>query len=98
MLQALDRVLEELARRFEKIEQQYLPSKRFVKVKFRDFTQTTLEEGFGERGEPWLSVEDYRRLLLTARARKPLSVRLLGAGLRLEPRAGDDVDQLSLFD
>ena len=98
MLEALDRVLEELARRFGKIEQQYLPTKRFVKVKFRDFTQTTLEEGFGERGEPWLSTGDYRRLLLAARARKPLSVRLLGAGLRLEPRAGDDVDQLSLFD
>ncbi len=98
MLSALDNVLAELATRFEKIEQQYLPTKRFVKVKFRDFTQTTLEEIFGERGESWQSVEDYRRLLLAARARKALPVRLLGAGLRLEPRSSDDDEQLELFD
>ena len=98
MLEALDKVLEELEQRFGKIEQQYIPTKRFVKVKFRDFTQTTLEEVFGERGEPWMSLPDYQRLLRAARARRALPVRLLGAGLRLEPRQADEVDQLNLFD
>ncbi len=98
LLAALDTVLEELATRFRKIEQQYLPIKRFVKVKFRNFSQTTLEEILPDRGEPWLNRADYQRLLLAARARKPLSVRLLGAGLRLTPRHADEADQLSLFE
>ncbi len=98
LFEALDRVLEELDSRFAKINQQYLPTKRFVKVKFRDFTQTTLEEVFEDRGSSWFCKADFQRLLTGARARKPLSVRLLGAGLRLEPRSGDNLDQLSLFD
>ncbi len=97
LLEALDTILEELAERFGKIQQQYLPTKRFVKVKFRNFSQTTLEELLTDRAEPWRNREEYRRLLLTARARRPLSVRLLGAGLRLEPRHADEADQLSLF-
>ena len=66
-------------------------------MKFRNFSQTTLEELLPDRSAPWLDREEYRRLLLTARARRPLSVRLLGAGLRLEPRHADEADQLSLF-
>ena len=89
LLEALDTILEELAERFGKIEQQYLPIKRFVKVKFRNFSQTTLEELLADRSEPWRNREEYQRLLLTARARRPLPVRLLGAGLRLEPRQAD---------
>ncbi|MEM0952824.1 MAG: DNA polymerase IV [Pseudomonadota bacterium] len=97
LFSALDDLLAELSERFGKIEQQYLPVKRFVKVKFRDFTQTTLEEAYEERGGSWLAVADFRRLLTGARQRKPLTVRLLGAGLRLEPRGGDNLDQLNLF-
>lgn len=96
--EALDAVLAELAQRFEKIEQQYFPTKRFVKLKFRDFTQTTLEELFGDRGEHWHVPDEFRRLLSSARQRKALPIRLLGAGLRLEPRHSQDEDQLSLFD
>jgi DNA polymerase-4 len=97
LLEAFDTVLDELATRFGKIEQQYLPTKRFVKVKFRNFSQTTLEEILPDRSEAWLQRAEYQRLLLAARARKPLSVRLLGAGLRLTPRHADEADQLSLF-
>ncbi len=94
---ALAAVLDELRERFRKIEQQYFPVKRFVKIRFRDFSRTTLEAGIADRGEPWLNREEYGRLMSGARARKPLSVRLLGAGLRLEPRESEDEDQLSLF-
>lgn len=98
LVQALDHILEELARRFARIDSQYFPTKRFVKLKFRDFTQTTLEELIIDRGEPWRLTEEFRRLLLTARTRKPLPVRLLGAGLRLEPSSDGENDQLTLFD
>ena len=95
---AMENILEELAGRFQKIEQKYFPLKRFVKVKFRDFTQTTLEALIPDRGEPWQDRSEYRRLLSGARSRRALPVRLLGAGLRLEPRDAGDSDQLNLFD
>jgi len=98
MLKALQAVLEELQHRFDKIEQTYYPSKRFVKLKFKNFTQTTQEELIGDNGEPWLSFEAFQRLLLSAWERGAMPVRLLGAGLRLEPRAGDSEEQLRLFE
>jgi DNA polymerase-4 len=99
ILTALDRILEELERRFGKIEQQYYPTKRYIKVKFRDFTQTTLEEAIADRGEAWLRLEEYQRLMIAGWQRKSLPVRLLGAGLRLEPREGDSEEgQLGLFE
>jgi DNA polymerase-4 len=98
MQSALADVLHELSSRFRKIEKQYFPVKRFVKIKFRDFTQTTLEAPIPDRGEPWLDRDEYRRLMSGARSRRALSVRLLGAGLRLEPRESEEKDQLSLFD
>ena len=98
MLEALDRVLEELADRFSRIDTQYFPTKRFVKLKFRDFNQTTLEESIADRADPWLVADEFRRLMFAARARRSLPIRLLGAGLRLEPHDSDDGEQLSLFD
>lgn len=103
ILDALGRILEELEHRFQKIAQQYRPSARFIKVKFSDFTQTTMDETILDHSCPWLSVVDYQRLLLAGRARRALSVRLLGAGLRLEPRLTDEHDdrdaigQMKLF-
>ena len=96
--EALQKLLEELAERFSRIDTQYFPTKRFVKLKFRDFTQTTLEEGIPERGDGWLIPGEFERLLFAARERQPLAIRLMGAGLRLEPRAIADEEQLSLFD
>ena len=98
LIEALDRILEELSQRFSRIENQYFPTKRFVKLKFRDFTQTTLEELFVDRGESWRQPAEFRRLLVSARARRPLPIRLLGAGLRLEPSQRGDDEQLGLFD
>lgn len=97
IFQALEKLLLELDQRFSKIEDQYYPSKRFVKVKFRDFTQTTLEAVIPDLGEPWLDREEYQRLMFAAWQRQSLPVRLLGAGLRLEPRSSGKQDQLGLF-
>ena len=97
--EALENILEELDQRFGRIDSQYFPTKRFVKLKFRDFTQTTLEELIQDRSDPWLVPDEFRRLMFAARTRSPLSIRLLGAGLRLEPTdAGEDEEQLKLFD
>jgi DNA polymerase-4 len=98
ILEALGKILEELQRRFEKIAHQYQPSKRFIKVKFGDFTQTTLDEAIIDRTQAWFSPNDYQRLMLAGWQRKKMPVRLLGAGLRLEPRKREDADQLALFD
>jgi DNA polymerase-4 len=93
----LDQVLEELQRRFARIEHDYRPSKRFVKIKYRDFTQTTLEETMPDDGQPWDLREQYHRLLGSAWPRGAKPVRLLGAGLRLQQLTSDDRGQLLLF-
>ena len=98
MAEALEDLLLELDRRFRRIDQQYRPSKRFVKIKYRDFTQTTLEEAMPANGEPWNAAGQYQRLLRTAWPRGAKPVRLLGAGLRLQPVADADREQLELFD
>lgn len=94
---ALDDVLEELGRRYSRIETQYVPVKRIIKLKFRNFTQTTLEETMPADGSPWLDRETYARLMTTAWQRGALPCRLLGAGLRLEPRQPHARQQLALF-
>jgi DNA polymerase-4 len=93
----LSALLEELARRFSAIERDYVPTKRFVKLKFRDFTQTTLEESIPPDGQPWLTEQTFTRLLTRAWERGERPCRLLGAGLRLEPRASGGEQQLTLF-
>ena len=94
---ALAALLDELETRFHRIEEQYRPSKRLVKVRFNDFSRTTVEELIPENGDHWLNTGAYHALLRQAwdRGRKP--VRLLGAGLRLAPRRADDHEQLALF-
>lgn len=94
----LDQLLSELARRFQKIDSSYYPLKRVVKIKYRDFTQTTLEEGLSTSGEDWCSAEQFRRLMAAAWPRGAKPVRLLGLGLRLQPLLANEREQLSLFE
>jgi len=94
---ALHKILDELEERFNRIEEQYRPHKRFVKVKFDNFNQTTMEEVIPDNGEHWLQEHAYLALLHTAWRRGNRPVRLLGAGLRLEPRQRAIEGQLPLF-
>jgi DNA polymerase-4 len=99
--QAFPDLLAELDRRFSKISQKYLPTKRFVKVKYHDFTQTTLEEALNYSGTvptAWADPAAYERLVEEAWQRAGLPVRLLGAGLRLQPSQLEASGQLGLFD
>ena len=97
MVEAVDGLLTELEGRFEKISGRYFPTKRVVKIKYRNFTQTTLEEGIGASGEAWNDRERFRQLVEAAWPRGAMPVRLLGAGLRLQPQAAQDRGQMSLF-
>lgn len=94
---ALNALLVELERRFHAVEERYRPCKRIVKVKFNDFTQTTIEEIVPDNGEHWLNAQAFLGLLNAAWQRGGRPVRLLGAGLRLAPRDPEQHEQLLLF-
>ncbi|MCV4274252.1 DNA polymerase IV [Pseudomonas capsici] len=90
-IEKLPALLETLAVRMERMAGQYRPGKPFVKVKFHDFTQTTLEQSGAGR-----DLASYEQLLTQAFARGAKPVRLLGIGVRLHDLRGAH-EQLELF-
>ena len=91
-LQELPALLAQLDTRMARLDAGYRPDKPFVKVKFHDFSQTTLEQAGARR-----DLDSYRRLLSAAYARGNKPVRLLGVGVRLLDLRGGH-EQLELFD
>jgi DNA polymerase-4 len=63
-----------------------------VKIRFADFTRTTVERA----GLP-LNIESFLQLLRVGLARKPLGVRLLGLGVRFHEESPGSTSQLELF-
>ncbi|MFT6051165.1 MAG: DNA polymerase-4 [Halioglobus sp.] len=96
MLDAMDEIVAELDRRYEKIHERYYPVKRVVKIKFGDFTQTTREELIGSGYPQWCDLGQFRQLLQAAWPRGAKPVRLLGAGLRLRPTQHEEHPQFML--
>lgn len=90
-LEKLPELLETLSGRVARMDGQYRPGKPFVKVKFHDFTQTTLEQSGAGR-----DLESFEQLLTQAFARGGKPVRLLGIGVRLQDLRGAH-EQLELF-
>ena len=90
-LAQLPNLVEDLTRRQQRLDESYRAEKPFVKIKFHDFTQTTIEQA----GAP-LELDSYRLLLSAAFIRGNKPVRLLGVGVRLHDRQQDAV-QLELF-
>lgn len=87
----LAELLAQLERRIARLESDYRPGKPFVKLKFHDFTQTTVEQvGVGA------TLEGFTSLLAGAYARGERPVRLIGIGVRLSSRR-EQVEQLRLF-
>jgi DNA polymerase-4 len=86
----------DLDRRFERIRGDYSPSKQFVKLKFDDFRQTTLESPLNSR-RGWEDAQHFFRLLQAAWHRYRRPVRLVGLGLRLNDRLSG-ARQLALFE
>lgn len=90
-LAELPDLYDELQRRLTRLDQNYRIGKPFVKLKFHDFTQTTLEQA----GAGW-DPDSYRLLLGQAFARGDKPVRLIGLGVRLVDLQGVQ-EQLRLF-
>lgn len=88
---ALPTLAEEFARRFGRVRDGGRVSTVFVKVKFADFTQTTVE-----RGAEQPSVAEWQALIEAGFARRTRPVRLLGVGVRFAAGEVDD-GQLVLF-
>lgn len=91
-IEKLPSLVAELSQRLDLLRGDYRVHKCFVKVKFADFTSTTLE-----RVTTDVSSATFQALLLEALKRQPLAVRLLGAGVRFVDPANSATDQLDLF-
>lgn len=91
-LERLPGLLEELDRRMQRLDASYRPDKPLVKLKFHDFTQTTLEQAGAGR-----DLDSYRKLLGSAFERGGKPVRLIGVGVRLIDLRRVR-EQLELFD
>jgi len=90
-LERLPDLLASLTERLGRMDSSYKPGKPFVKVKFHDFSQTTLEQAGAGR-----DLHSYQQLLSQAFARGGKPVRLLGVGVRLLDVRGAH-EQLELF-
>ncbi len=91
-LDKLPELLDTLKNRMARIDSSYRPGKPFVKVKFHDFTQTTLEQAGAGR-----DLGSYQLMLTQAFNRGGKPVRLLGVGVRLEDLRGG-FEQMELFE
>ncbi|MFD1259478.1 DNA polymerase IV [Entomomonas asaccharolytica] len=90
-LTKLPELIDELNNRIARLDNSYKTGKPFVKVKFHDFTQTTLEQ----QGAP-LDLSSYQTLLKQAFERGNKPVRLLGIGTRVIDLKDINI-QLTLF-
>ncbi len=96
LAELLPALLQELERRYRPLSRQYQPSKRIVKIKFADFSQTTLEEPLSVSGETWADAARFAEMFRVAWSRGGGKARLLGIGLRLQSPT-DSGQQLDLF-
>src|SRR5699024_64925 len=83
-------LFEDLMKRFQRRKNPPPIRALFVKVKFADFRQTTLERSEYKRPRK----PDFERLMREAVARHHHPVRLLGLGLRLDAESVDQPVQL----
>jgi len=93
-LQKLPDLLLELRSRLRRVDSDYLVTKQLVKMKFSDFTSTTVERQV-VKGLP---IESFEDLCLQAWERGGRSARLLGLGVRfVDTRDEGRAVQLDLF-
>ena len=91
-LQKLPQLIESLQPRLQRLDSDYRVHNCFLKMKFYDFSQTTIER---QQTSPVLA--DYSRLCEEAWQRAAMPVRLLGVGARLIDLS-DAGGQMDLFD
>lgn len=92
-LHELPSLSQQLAIRLRRVDDDYKIVKLFVKIKFTDFSTTTIE-----RSANAVSIAELQSLCAEAYERKHLPVRLLGVGVRfIDLREGNELLQLPLF-
>jgi DNA polymerase-4 len=85
----------ELRSRLRRVDSDYLVTKQFIKIKFNDFSITTLERAV-EKGLP---LESFENICRQAWQRGARPVRLLGIGVRfIDAGEPGRAIQLDLFD
>jgi len=84
---------QQLITRLRRVDDDYKIIKLFVKIKFSDFTSTTIERGASE-----VSTIELQELCKEAHARKGIAVRLLGVGVSFIDLRESNFFQLNLFD
>ncbi len=90
-LDKIPELIDLLNRRMERLDDDYRIHNSFLKMKFRDFSQTTVERMHSQPNEPDLSV-----LCEEAWQRGKIPVRLLGIGVRLSDLT-ESGGQMELF-
>ncbi len=73
--------------RIDKANAKNVVQKAFVKIKFNDFSSTTVE-----KAGTTARISDYRELLAEGLARKPLPVRLLCIWVRIETAGAEQLE------
>ncbi|MCP4764938.1 MAG: DNA polymerase IV [Gammaproteobacteria bacterium] len=91
-LQKLPALIESLQPRLQRLDADYRIQNCFLKMKFFDFNQTTVE-----RQQTAPNIDDYAMLCEEAWLRAAIPVRLLGLGVRLTDLT-DDSGQMDLFE
>lgn len=92
-LSHLPELIQELSGRLGRLESGYRVTKIFVKIKFSDFTVTTIE-----RSGSLMTMAELQPLCLEAYQRQAAPVRLLGVGVRfVDLREDQSFYQLDLF-
>ena len=92
-LSELPELMNDLLRRLSKSNYRHGVFKAFAKLKFNDFSVTTIERvGTSPR------ISDYRSLLAEAFERGNRPVRLIGLGVRFRDDLDENYEQLCLFD
>ncbi len=92
-LNELPLLSQQLVSRLRRVDSDYRVVKLFVKIKFSNFTTTTIE-----RSASAVALAELQELCKEAHARTNLAVRLLGVGVRfIDLREGSEFFQLDLF-
>lgn len=92
-LNRLPELLQQLVSRLRRLDDNYAVVKLFLKIKFADFTQTTVESTGSD-----VVIAEFQRLCSHAYARRSSPVRLLGVGVRfVDLREDQPFYQLDLF-
>lgn len=106
LLERMVALIEELRSRCRKLSEDKIPYKRFVKVKFHDFTKTSVEtvieseftwslDALEAPENDYFAISAFTELLYQALARQDKAVRLLGVGFRLIGKS-EEWEQLGL--